>query len=207
MGQKVPPLANRLGVNTTWKSLWFLQKGYSSKLLQDVKVRRFLESKLKKGGIAQIVIERTADLVIITLDVAKPGLIIGKGGKDIDIIKKELEKMLGGQVRLNIKQVDELYLSAALVAQEIADNIERRLSYRRSMKQAIKKVMDAGAKGVKIMCSGRLNGVEISRTEWLKDGSIPLHTWRADIEYAFASAQTSYGIIGIKVWLHRGEIL
>lgn len=207
MGHKVPPLPNRLGINQTWVSRWFLEKGYSKTLLQDVKIREFLEKKLKKGGIAQIEIERTADLVIITISVAKPGVIIGKGGKDIEELKKQLEKMVGSTVRLNIKQVESVYLEASLVAQEIAYNIERRISYRRAMKQALKKVMEAGAQGVKIMCAGRLNGVEIARTEWFKEGNVPLHTLRANIDFSCTPALTTYGIIGVKVWINRGEIL
>ncbi|MEI6221760.1 MAG: 30S ribosomal protein S3 [bacterium] len=207
MGQKVPPLPNRLGINKTWSSRWFLHKGFSKTLLQDVKIRQFLYKKLKNGGVAQITIERTADLVIITIDVAKPGVIIGKGGKDVEELKKQLEKLVGSTVRLNIKQVEQVYKEAALVAQEIVGNIERRVSYRRAVKQAIKKVMESGAKGVKIMCAGRLNGGEIARTEWLREGSIPLHTWRADIDYASEPAHTSYGVVGIKVWINRGEIL
>ncbi len=207
MGHKVPPLPNRLGVNKTWTSRWFMEKGYSKTLMQDINIRKFLAVKLKKGGIAQITIERTADLVIITILVAKPGVVIGKGGKDIEELKKLIEKMVGSPVRLNIQQVDKPYLEATLVAQEIAYNIERRISYRRSMKQAMKKVMEAGAQGVKVMCAGRLNGVEIARTEWFKDGSIPLHTLRADIDYAYEAALTTYGVIGVKVWINRGEIL
>lgn len=207
MGQKVPPLPNRLGVNKTWNSRWFMEKGYSKTLLQDVHIRELLQKKLKKGGIANITIERTADLVIITIDVAKPGIVIGKGGKDIEELKKLVEKMVGSTVRLNIKQVEHIYLQARLVAQEVAYNIERRISYRRAMKQAIKKVMEAGAVGIKIMCAGRLNGVEIARTEWFKEGNVPLHNLRADIDYAYESAFTTYGVIGVKVWLNRGEIL
>jgi len=207
MGQKIPPYAQRIGINKQWKSRWYMGKGYSKTLHNDLAIREFLEEKIKKSGIAEIVIERTADFVTITALVAKPGLIIGKGGKNVDELKKELEKIAGSKVRLNIQEVDEVYKYASLVAQEISYNIERRISYRRAMKQVIRKVMEAGAKGVKVMCSGRLNGAEIARREWLKDGAIPLHTLRADIDYGQALSETTFGTIGIKVWIYKGEVL
>ncbi len=208
MGHKVPPFAQRIGITTTWRTRWFLDKGYSSVLHKDLAIRAFIEKSMKKAGIADIIIERTADSVIATVHVAKPGVVIGKGGKNVDEIKKEIEKIAGTKVQLNIQEVGNVNKHASLIAQDVGYNIERRISYRRAMKQAIKKAMEeGGALGIKIKCSGRLNGAEIARRESLKEGAIPLHTLRADIDYGFTTAETTYGTIGIKVWLYKGEVL
>lgn len=208
MGHKVPPFAQRIGITHTWRTRWFVDKGYATLLHKDLAIRNFLQKAMKKAGVADIIIERTADSVIATVHVAKPGVVIGKGGKNVDEMKKEVEKIAGTKVQLNIQEVDSVYKHAALIAQDVASSIERRISYRRSMKQVMKKAMEEnGIYGIKIKCSGRLNGVEIARRESMKDGAIPLHTLRADIDYGFTTAETTYGTIGVKVWLYKGEVL
>jgi len=209
MGQKVNPKAFRLGYIYTWPSKWFSRKDFAKFLEQDVKIRKFINVKLKEAGIDRIEISRDQKDIIIDIIAAKPGLIIGRGGQGIEELKKELkEKVLKEKisVKINIKEVDNASLSAAVVLQLISADIEKRIPFRRIAKQAIDRVMKAGAQGVKIALAGRLNGVEIARTEIFSDGKIPLHTMRADIDYSRNHAQTTFGKIGIKVWIYKGEI-
>jgi small subunit ribosomal protein S3 len=205
MGQKVNPIAFRLGFNKTWKSRWFSDANYKRYLLEDIKLRAFLEDKLKKAGVDTVEIERSANMIHFVITVARPGVVIGKGGSAIDDLNAELSKMANAKVKVDIREVDHPDLSARVIADAIARSIERRINYRRAMKQAMDKTMQAGAKGVKIMVGGRLNGAEIARREWAKEGAVPLHTLRSDIDFANERAQTTYGTIGVKVWVYRGE--
>lgn len=209
MGQKVNPIAFRLGYIKTWPSKWFARKDYAEYLEQDVKIRKFINTKLRDAGIDRIEISRDQNQVIVDIIAAKPGLIIGRGGQGIEELKKDLKsKILQKKVglKVNIKEVGNPNLSAAVVLQMIAVDIEKRMPFRRVAKQAVERVMKAGAQGVKVTLAGRLNGVEIARTETFADGKIPLHTLRADIDYSRSHASTTYGKIGIKVWIYKGEI-
>ncbi|MGM0531187.1 MAG: 30S ribosomal protein S3 [Bacteroidota bacterium] len=206
MGQKVNPISNRLGIIKGWESNWYGGKDYSDKLFEDDKIRKYLRTRLAKASISKIVIERTLKLVTVTVHTARPGIIIGKGGKEVDKLKEELKKLTKKEVQINIFEVKRPELDARLVADGIARQIEGMISYRRAIKMAISSGMRLGAEGVKVQISGRLGGAEMARTEVYKEGRTPLHTLRADIDYALAEALTKAGLIGIKVWIFKGEI-
>ncbi|MBT4950676.1 MAG: 30S ribosomal protein S3 [Pelagibacteraceae bacterium] len=207
MGQKVNPNGIRLGINRTWSSRWFSKSEYSKLLHQDLEIKKYVENKLKNASISKVNIERAAKKLRISIYSSRPGIIIGKKGADIEDLKNKLTKLSNLEVFLDIKEVRKPEVEAKLVAENIASQLEKRVSFRRAMKKAIQSSMRLGAKGVKIMCSGRLGGAEIARTEKFHEGSVPLHTLRTDIDYATAEAQTTYGICGIKVWINKGVIL
>ncbi|MBE1236290.1 30S ribosomal protein S3 [Phaeovibrio sulfidiphilus] len=207
MGQKVNPIGLRLGVNRTWDSRWFAGKDYAKLLHEDLKLKSFLKKKLSGAGVSQITIERPAKKARITIHTARPGVIIGKKGQDIETLRKELSKMTGGEVSLNIVEIRKPELDAKLVAENIAQQLERRVAFRRAMKRAVQNAMRLGAQGIRINCGGRLGGAEIARTEWYREGRVPLHTLRADVDYGTASAHTTYGVCGVKVWVFKGEIM
>ena len=206
MGQKANPIGNRLGFIKGWDSNWFGGNDYSAKLVEDDKIRKYLKARLHKASVSRIVIERTLKLVTITVNTAKPGVIIGKAGSEVDKLKEELKKITAKEVQINIFEIKRPELDAQLVGDSIARQIEARISFRRAIKMSIASTMRMGAEGIKVKISGRLNGAEMARSESYKDGRIPLHTFRADIDYALAEAQTTYGKIGIKVWICKGEV-
>lgn len=206
MGQKVNPIGIRLGIIKGWDSNWYGGNDYSEKLVEDEKIRNYLKARLAKGSISKIVIERTLKLITVTINTARPGIIIGKGGKEVDKLKEELKKLTKKEVQINIFEIKRPELDARLVADSIARQIEGRISFRRAAKMSMASTMRMGAEGIKIKVSGRLGGAEMARTEGYKEGRTPLHTLRADIDYAIAEAHTSYGRIGIKVWICRGEV-
>lgn len=208
MGQKVNPHGLRLGIINTWKSRWFTtNKDFASKIEGDLKIRDFLKKRLYQAGISRIDIERAGDKVVVDIHTARPGIVIGRKGAEVDLLRKSLERMAGGNVQVNILEVKRPELDANLVAQNIADQLTGRVSFRRAMKKAVAGSMRAGAKGVRIACAGRLGGAEMSRREWYREGRVPLHTLRADIDYGFAEAHTTFGRIGVKVWIYRGEVM
>ncbi|MBU4533908.1 MAG: 30S ribosomal protein S3 [Eubacteriales bacterium] len=208
MGQKVDPRGLRLGIVRDWDAKWFAnKKNFSDLLIEDVKLREFIKKKLYPAGIARVQIERTANRVRIAIHTAKPGIVIGRGGTEVEALRKTLEKMSGRQVSINIVEIKAPELDAQLVAENVAAQLVRRIAFRRAMKQAVGRSMKMGAKGIRIAVSGRLGGAEIARSEWYSEGKVPLHTLRADIDYGFAEAKTTYGKIGIKVWIYRGEVL
>jgi len=207
MGQKVNPNGIRLGINRTWSSRWFSKSNYSKLLHQDLEIKNYVEKKLKNASIAKINIERAAKKIRISIFSSRPGIIIGKKGADIEDLKNKLTKLSNLDVFLDIKEVRKPEVEAKLVAENIASQLEKRVSFRRAMKKAVQSSMRLGAKGVKILCSGRLGGAEIARNEKYHEGSVPLHTLRTDIDYATAEAETTYGIVGIKVWINKGVIL
>ena len=208
MGQKIHPTGFRLSVNRDWSSRWFANsKNYSAVLNEDLKVRSFLKKKLAHAALSRILIERPAKNARITLFSAKPGVIIGKKGEDIEALRRELSGMMSVPVTLNIEEVRKPETDAQIIADSIANQLEKRIMFRRAMKRAMQSAMRFGAQGIKIMSSGRLNGAEIARTEWYREGRVPLHTLRADIDYGFSEAKTTYGVIGIKVWVYKGENL
>lgn len=206
MGQKANPIGNRLGVIRGWDSNWFGGKKYADKLVEDDRIRKYLAARISKGGIAKTVIERTLKRITVTVHTARPGIVIGKGGQEIDKIKEELKKITKKDVQINIFEIKRPELDANLVAEGVAKQLEARISFRRAMKTSIAATMRMGADGIKIMCAGRLGGAEMARTEQYKDGRTPLHTLRADIDYALAEALTTYGKIGVKVWICKGEV-
>ena len=206
MGQKVNPIANRLGIIRGWDSNWFGGKNFGDNLAEDLKIRKYLNERLAKASVSRIVIERTLKLVTITICTARPGIVIGKGGQDVDKLKEELKKLYKKEIQINIFEVKKPELDANIVANSIARQIEGKIAYRRAIKMAIQNTMRAGAEGIKVQISGRLNGAEIARAEMLKEGRTPLHTFRADIDYCQAEALTKVGILGIKVWSCRGEV-
>lgn len=207
MGQKVQPIGFRLGIVKDWTAKWYGNKQqYADFLTTDMKVRAFLEKRLKSAAISKIVIERPSQNMNITLFTARPGIVIGKKGEDIDRLRKELGKMVGMPVQVAVEEIRKPEMDAKLVAENIAQQLEKRVMFRRAMKRSMQNTMRLGAEGIKIMIAGRLNGAEIARTEWVRDGRVPLHTLRADIDYGTAEALTTYGIIGIKVWIFKGEI-
>jgi small subunit ribosomal protein S3 len=206
MGQKANPIGNRLGFIKGWDSNWFGGNDYSAKLVEDDKIRKYLKARLHKASVSRIIIERTLKLVTITINTARPGVIIGKGGSEVDKLKEELKKITSKEVQINIFEIKRPELDAQLVGDSIARQIEARISFRRAIKMAVASSMRMGAEGIKVKISGRLNGAEMARSESYKDGRIPLHTFRADIDYALAEAQTTYGKIGIKVWICKGEV-
>ena len=207
MGQKVNPYGIRLGINKTWSSRWFSKSEYTKLLHQDLKIKKYVEKKLKNASISKINIERAAKKLRLSIYSSRPGIIIGKKGADIETLKNDLSKMSNLEVFLDIKEVRKPEVEARLVAENIASQLEKRISFRRAMKKAVQSAMRLGANGVKVVCSGRLGGAEIARTEKYHEGSVPLHTLRGDIDYATAEAETTYGICGIKVWINKGEIL
>ena len=206
MGQKVNPIANRLGIIKGWDSNWFGGKDFSEKLVEDAKIRKYLNVRLAKASISKIIIERTLKLVTVTISTARPGIIIGKGGQEVDKLKEELKKLTGKEVQINIFEVKRPELDATIVANKIARQLEGKIAYRRAVKMAIASTMRMGAEGIKIQLSGRLNGAEMARSEMYKEGRTPLHTLRADIDYCHAGALTKVGMIGVKVWICRGEV-
>ncbi|MBK9191801.1 MAG: 30S ribosomal protein S3 [Crocinitomicaceae bacterium] len=206
MGQKANPIGNRLGFIHGWESNWFGGKDYASKIVEDYKIREYLMARLSKASISKIIIERTIKLVTVTINTARPGVIIGKGGKEVDKLKEELKKITGKEVQINIFEIKRPELDAQLVSDSIARQIEGRVSFRRAIKMAIASTMRMGAEGIKVKISGRLNGAEMARNEMYKEGRTPLHTFRADIDYAVGEAHTTYGRIGIKTWICKGEV-
>ncbi len=206
MGQKTNPIGNRLGIIRGWDSNWFGGNDYGDRIAEDYKIRRYLEARLSKGGISRIFIERTLKLVTVTITTARPGLIIGKGGQEVDKLKEELKKITDKDIQINIFEIKRPELDAVLVADSIAKQIENRISYRRAVKMAIAGSMRMGAEGIKVQISGRLNGAEMARSESFKEGRIPLSTFRADIDYHIAEAHTTYGRLGVKVWIMKGEV-
>ena len=209
MGQKVSPISLREFINKITDSRWIAgKKDYANLLAEDVKIRKFVEKKLKKAGLAKIVIERFAKKVVVTIHTSRPGMIIGKNGADIETLRNDIKKLVkNDQVVVNIYEVRRPDLNAQLVAQNIAQQIEGRVSFKRAMKKAVQNAQKAGAQGIKVMCSGRLNGAEIARSEQIREGRIPLHTLRADIDYAAIQAKTTYGVVGVKVWIYKGEVV
>jgi small subunit ribosomal protein S3 len=206
MGQKVNPISNRLGIIKGWDSNWFGGKNYSDKLAEDQKIRTYLSARLAKASVSKIIIERTLKLITVTVNTARPGIIIGKGGQEVDKLKEELKKITSKEVQINIFEVKRPELDATIVANNVARQLEGRISYRRAIKMAIASTMRMGAEGIKIMISGRLGGAEMARSEMFKEGRTPLHTLRADIDYALGEAHTKVGVIGIKVWICKGEV-
>ncbi len=205
MGQKTNPIGLRLGIIRTWESKWFSEKSYSELLQEDINLRKFLQKKLSSAGISKIVIERPAKLANITLHTSRPGVIIGKKGSDIEKLKKSVSKMVSGDVNINIVEIKKPELDSQLVADNIAQQLEKRVAFRRAMKRAVQSAMRLGAEGIRVNCSGRLGGAEIARTEWYREGRVPLHTLRANVDYGVARANTTYGICGVKVWIFKGE--
>jgi len=206
VGQKTHPIGLRLGIIKGWESSWYAGKSFSEKLIEDEKIREFLMKEIPKGGISKIVIERTLKRIIITIHTSRPGIVIGKGGQEVDKLKDKIKKLTSKEVQINIYEIKRPELDARLVAQNIAQQLVGRISFRRAMKSSIQSTMRSGAKGIKVVCSGRLGGSEMARTEQYKEGQVPLQTLRADIDYALAEALTIYGIIGVKVWIYRGLI-
>ena len=207
MGQKVNPIGLRLGIVKTWESRWYSDKKYSEYILEDHKIRKFIKKKLNHAGISKIEIERSAKRIRLRIFTARPGIVIGKKGSEIELLKKELEKWVSQEVSIDIQEVRKPEIDAQLVAENVALQIERRVAFRRDMKRGVSSAMRFGALGVKIICAGRLGGAEMARTEWYREGRVPLHTLRADIDYGFIEAKTTYGIIGVKVFVFHGEIL
>lgn len=207
MGQKINPIGLRIGVIRDWESKWYAGKDFGDLLIEDVEIREFLKAKLKDSGVSKIEIERAANRVNITIHTAKPGMVIGRGGSEVENIRTAIAKMTNKRVHINIAEIKTPELDAVLVAESIAQQLERRVSFRRAMKQAIQRTNRAGAKGIKTLVSGRLGGAEIARSEGYSEGTVPLHTLRADIDYGAVEAHTTYGRLGVKVWIYRGEVL
>ena len=207
MGQKVNPTGLRLGINRTWDSRWFADGDYAKLLHEDMKLRNYLRGRLSQAGVSRVVIERPAKKARITIHTARPGVVIGKKGADIEVLRKHLGKMTGSDVHLNIVEIRKPELDAQLVAESIAQQLERRVAFRRAMKRSVQSAMRLGAQGIRINCSGRLGGAEIARMEWYREGRVPLHTLRADVDFGRATAKTAYGTCGVKVWVFKGEIL
>ncbi len=207
MGQKVNPVGMRIGINRTWDSRWFADKDYAQLLHEDLKLRKFLREKLGQAGVARVVVERPAKKPRVTIYAARPGVIIGKKGEDIEKLRQELKALAGSEVQLNIVEIRKPEIEAVLVAENIAQQLERRVSFRRAMKRAVQSAMRLGAQGIRINCAGRLGGAEIARVEWYREGRVPLHTLRADIDFGIATAKTTYGTCGVKVWVFKGEVM
>jgi len=207
MGQKTNPIGLRVGINRGWDSVWFAKKGnYGKLLVEDFKIREYIKKNITNSGVSQVIIERTAKKCIVSILTSRPGFVIGKKGSDVDKIKKNLSNISSSEVSLNIKEIKKPELNSYLVAENIAQQLVKRIAYRRAMKRGMQSALRLGAKGIRVCLSGRLGGNEIARTEWLREGSVPLHTLRAEVDYAEAQALTTYGIIGIKVWIYKGEI-
>ncbi|HEY9856890.1 MAG TPA: 30S ribosomal protein S3 [Stenomitos sp.] len=207
MGQKIHPIGLRLNITRPWSSRWFATKDYAKNLVEDRKIRLFVKKKLFNAGIAAIDIERKSNQVEVNISAAKPGIIVGRGGQGIDQLRRDVGALTGKKVQINITEVTKIDADAQLVAESIAAQLEKRIAFRRAMKQSMMRATKSGAKGIKVMVGGRLGGAEIARSEWAREGRIPLHTLRADIDYGFAEAKTVYGIIGVKVWIYKGEVL
>jgi len=211
LGHKTHPIGNRIGIIRTWESRWFLKQGYAKQLHEDLQIRKHIKGKLYHAGVSKIEIERVGERegqkVRIAIHTARPGIIIGKKGAEVERLKKDLEAMIGKQIAIDIKEVRKPELDAQLVAENIAMQLEKRVAYRRAMKKAVGSAMRFGSQGIRVHCAGRLAGAEIARREWYRDGRVPLHTFRADIDYGFAEARTTYGVIGVKVWMYKGEVL
>jgi len=207
MGQKVNPIGFRLGINRTWDSRWYADDAYADLLHEDLKLREYLFKRLSQAGISRVVIERPAKRARVTIHTARPGVVIGKKGSDIEALRQDLSKKIGSEVALNIVEVRKPEIEAKLVAENISQQLERRVAFRRAMKRAVQSAMRLGALGIRISCSGRLGGAEIARMEWYREGRVPLHTLRADVDYGTATANTTYGTCGVKVWVFRGEIM
>lgn len=206
MGQKINPIAFRLGIIKGWDSSWYGGKDFSEKLVEDYEIRKYVNARLQRGGVSKIVIERTLKRITLTIHTARPGVVIGKGGTEVDRLKEELKKLTGKEVQINIYEIKRPELDAQLIGDSIAQQLEARISYRRAMKQALASALRVGAQGIKIKVSGRLGGAEMARTEQYKEGRVPLHTLRADIDYALSEANTVYGKIGVRVWVFKGEV-
>jgi len=207
MGHKINPIGFRLGINRTWDSRWYADGNYAELLHEDLKIRKFLSDKLKTASVSKVIIERPAKKARVTIYTARPGVVIGKKGADIETLRLEVAKITGSEVSLNIVEIRKPEIDAQLVADNIGQQLERRVSTRRALKRAVQSAMRMGAEGIRINCAGRLGGAEIARTVWYREGRVPLHTLRANIDYAVASAHTTYGVCGIKVWIYKGEIL
>ena len=208
MGQKVNPIGLRVGISRGWDSVWFAKKrDYGRLLIEDYKIRAYIKKNVINSGVSQVIIERTSKKCIVTIHTSRPGFVIGKRGSDVEKIKKNLSTITKSEVSLNVKEVKKPELNAYLVAENIAQQLVKRIAYRKTMKRAIQSALRLGAKGIRVCLSGRLGGNEIARTEWLREGSVPLHTFRADVDYSEAEALTTYGIIGVKVWIYKGEII
>jgi len=208
VGQKVNPKGLRVGIIREWDAKWFAdKKNFAGLLLEDQKIRKFIKKKLYTAGISRIQIERAANKVKISIYTAKPGIVIGRGGSEVEGLRVQIEKMTGKQININIVEIKTPEIDAQLMAENVASQLEKRIAFRRAMKQSVSRAMKMGAKGIRIACSGRLAGAEIARTEWYSEGKVPLHTLRADIDYGFAEAKTTYGKIGVKVWIYKGEVL
>ena len=207
MGQKVNPIGFRLGINRTWDSRWFADRDYADLLHDDIRIRDFIMDRLSQAGVSKVIIERPAKKARIAIHTARPGVVIGKKGADIERLRQELAKMTGAEVTLNIVEIRKPELDAKLVAENIAQQLNRRVAFRRAMKRAVQSAMRLGADGIRIKCGGRLGGIEIARSEWYREGRVPLHTLRADIDYGEATGRTTYGSCGVKVWVFKGEIM
>jgi small subunit ribosomal protein S3 len=207
VGQKVHPIGFRLGILTQWESNWYAEKDFARLLQEDLKIRKYVKKKLYHAGISKITIERTADKLRVNIHASRPGIIIGKRGTEVEVLRKDLQKMTNGDVFINIKEVRKPEMVAQLVSESVALQLERRVTFRRAMKKAVSSAMKFGAKGIRITCAGRLGGAEMARREWYREGRVPLHTLRADIDYGQAEANTTYGKIGVKCWIFRGEVL
>jgi small subunit ribosomal protein S3 len=207
VGQKVNPKGFRVGIIRDWEGRWYADRNYSELLHEDLKIRKYIKQKLKMAGVPKVEIERAANRVKVSIHAAKPGIVIGRGGAEVENLRKALEAMTAKQVAVNIVEIKKPELDAQLVAENVAAQLEKRASFRRAMKQTVQRSISQGAQGIKIQCGGRLGGAEIARSEWYHEGKVPLHTLRADIDYGFAEANTTYGKIGIKVWLYKGEVL
>lgn len=207
MGHKTHPIGNRLGIIKTWDSRWFAGKGYREQLLEDLSIRKTLKERLFHAGVPKIEIERAGQNIRVIIHTARPGIIIGKKGSEVEKLRKDLKEMIGKDVSIDIKEIRKPEVDAQLVAENIALQLEKRVAFRRAMKKSVASALRFGTLGVKVSCSGRLAGAEIARSEWYREGRVPLHTFRADIDYGFAKARTTYGVIGIKVWMYHGDIL
>ena len=207
MGQKVNPIGLRLGINRSWESIWYAKKDqYGKLLIEDHKIREYIKKNIVNSGVSQVIIERTSKKCIVSIYTSRPGFVIGKKGSDIEKIKKNLSKISSSEISLNIKEIKKPELNAYLVAENIAQQLVKRIAYRKAMKRAMQSTLRLGAKGIRVCLSGRLAGNEIARSEWLREGSVPLHTFRAEVDYAEAEALTAYGLIGVKVWIYKGEV-
>ena len=207
MGHKINPIGFRLGINRTWDSRWYADQNYATQLHEDLKIRKFLTKRLAQASVSKIVIERPAKKARVTIHTARPGVVIGKKGADIDVLRKEIAKMTKSDVSLNIVEIRKPEIDAQLVADSIAQQLERRVSIRRAMKRAVQSAMRLGAEGIRVNCAGRLGGAEIARTVWYREGRVPLHTLRANVDYGVGTAFTTYGACGVKVWIYKGEIM
>jgi small subunit ribosomal protein S3 len=207
LGQKTHPIGIRLGIVKTWDSRWYLKKGYADQLLEDINIRKDIKAKLYHAGVSRIEIERAGQKIRVIIHTARPGIIIGKKGSEVEKLRKDIELVSGKQVSVDIKEIRKPEIDAQLVAENIALQLEKRIAFRRAMKKSVASALRFGAQGIKITCSGRLAGAEIARTEWYREGRVPLHTFRADINYGTAQAKTTFGIIGVKVWVYHGDVL